>query len=158
MTGVKDREANRISAGVIEGTDAWTLQSFVEDHVSSDARVFTDEHGGYIGALAADHATVNSSGGECVREKDGVKVHTNGNGSFWSMLKRAHADSFHKISPKHLDRYVQEFVGRHNVRELDTVELMRDLLAGIRGGRLTCAALIYDNGKSSGAKPTAPTD
>ena len=29
---------------------------------------------------------------------------------------------FHKISPKHLDRYVAEFAGRHNIRPLDTQE------------------------------------
>ena len=27
------------------------------------------------------------------------------------MLKRAHKGTFHKISPKHLDRYVTEFAG-----------------------------------------------
>lgn len=32
--------------------------------------------------------------------------------SFWSMLKRAHTGTFHKISPEHLPRYVQEFAGR----------------------------------------------
>ena len=35
------------------------------------------------------------------------------------MLKRAHKGTFHKLSPKHLDRYVQEFAGRHNLRERD---------------------------------------
>ena len=33
-------------------------------------------------------------------------VHTNGVESFWSTLKRAHKGTFHKLSPKHLDRYV----------------------------------------------------
>ena len=27
------------------------------------------------------------------------------------MLKRAHKGIYHKMSPKHLDRYVQEFAG-----------------------------------------------
>ncbi len=33
------------------------------------------------------------------------------NESLWSMLKRAHKGTFHKLSPKHLDRYVQELAG-----------------------------------------------
>ena len=75
------------------------------------------------------------------------------------MLKCVHAGTFHKISPQHLDRYVQEFVGRHNVRELDMVEQMRKLLAGMWGRQLTYPAWIYDYGKSSGANLTArPTD
>ena len=36
------------------------------------------------------------------------------------MLERAHKGAFRKISPKHLERYVTEFTGRHNVREADT--------------------------------------
>ena len=35
-------------------------------------------------------------------------AHTNGIESFWAMLKRAHPGIFHKISPKHLNRYVQD--------------------------------------------------
>ena len=35
------------------------------------------------------------------------------------MLKRVHTGTFHKMSPKHLNRYVQEFAGKHNVRESD---------------------------------------
>ena len=42
------------------------------------------------------------------------------------MLKRAHKGTFHKLSPKHLDRYIQEFAGKHNIRELGTLAQMRD--------------------------------
>ncbi len=35
-------------------------------------------------------------------------AHTNDTESFWSMLKRAHAGKFHKISPNHFQRYVDE--------------------------------------------------
>ncbi len=48
-------------------------------------------------------------------------MHTNGIGSFWSMFKRAEKGTFHKISPKHLNRYVQEFAGKHNLRDMDTL-------------------------------------
>ena len=40
-------------------------------------------------------------------------AHTNGIESFWSVLKRAHKGVYHKISHKHLQRYVSEFAGRH---------------------------------------------
>ena len=40
------------------------------------------------------------------------------------MLKRAHTGTFHKVSPKHLGRYVTEFAARHNVREADTIDQM----------------------------------
>ena len=71
------------------------------------------------------------------------------------MLKRAHKGTFHKLSPKHLDRYVQEFAGRHNVRSQDTIEQMRMLQGGMKGKRLTYKALIAKNGLSSGARLVA---
>ena len=96
-----------------------------------DAKVFTDDYSGYIG-LIMDHDTVKHSVGEYVNGE----THTNGIESFWSMLKRAHKGTFHKISPKHMDRYVTEFTGRHNMRELDTEDQMSELLAGMVGRRL----------------------
>ena len=57
--------------------------------------------------------------------------HTNGVESFWSMLKRAHKGVFHKMSPKHLDRYVQEFAGKHNIRDMNTAAQMAVVAAGL---------------------------
>ena len=56
------------------------------------------------------------------------------------------------MSPKHLDRYVQEFAGRHNVRNRDTIEQMKSVRNGMEHRRLTYKALIRDNGLESGAR------
>ena len=80
-------------------------------------------------------------------------AHTNGMESFWSMLKRAHTGTFHKLSPKHLDRYVQEFAGKHNIRDLDTIAQMHDTVSRIIGRTLLYSDLIADNGLDSGAQP-----
>ncbi len=66
------------------------------------------------------------------------------------MLKRAHKGMFHKINPKHLDRYVQEFAGKHNLREQDTLAQMAIVALGLSGKRLKYRELIADNGRSSG--------
>ena len=79
-------------------------------------------------------------------------IHTNGVESFWSMLKRAHKGVYHKLSPKHLQRYVNQFAGRHNIREFDTLEQMAAVTEGLAGKRLTYEALIQPNGLSSGAR------
>ncbi len=68
------------------------------------------------------------------------------------MLKRAHKGTFHKLSPKHLDRYVREFAGRHNIRDLDTLAQMRDTVARLVGRSLLYRNLIADNGLSSGTR------
>ena len=59
-----------------------------------------------------NHEAVYHSVGEYVRGK----AHTNGIESFWSMLKRGYHGVYHQMSPKHLQRYVNEFAGRHNLR------------------------------------------
>ena len=79
-------------------------------------------------------------------------AHTNGMESFWSMLKRAHVGTYHKLSPKHLNRYVQEFAGKHNIRDSNTLAQMVMIAAGLIGRRLMYADLIADNGLDSGAR------
>ena len=79
-------------------------------------------------------------------------AHTNGIESFWSMLKRAHKGTFHKISPKHLQRYVSEFAGKHNIRDLGTLGQMRDTVARMVGRNLLYRDLVANNGRASGAR------
>ena len=66
----------------------------------------------------------------------------NGMESFWSMLKRAHKGTYHKISKKHLNRYVTEFSSRHNVRGHDTIMQMALLAAGMISKTLSYKKLI----------------
>ena len=131
VVGVKDRETNRVRAKVVETTDAETLQGFVEANTNESATVYTDEARAYKG-IARKHEAVCHSVHEYVRGM----AHTNGMESFWSMLKRAHEGTFHKISPKHLQRYVDEFAGRHNIRGMDTLDQMTTMFAGMVGKRL----------------------
>ena len=65
-----------------------------------------------------------------MREYVNGQAHTNGIESFWAMLKRAHKGTFHKISAKHLQRYINEFAGRHNFRDLDTIDQMSGSAVG----------------------------
>ena len=150
VAGVKDRETKRVSARVVGSTDGPTLQGFVAEHVASGATVYTDEARAYEG-MPFDHEAVRHSVGEYVRDQ----AHTNGMESFWSMLKRGYVGTFHKLSPKHLDRYVTEFAGRHNTRDRDTGDQMVGLVTGMEGKRLRYADLIADNGLESGAREPA---
>ena len=136
VAGVKDRETKEVRAEVVQGTDRDTLQGFVEDHVEPEARKFTDEHHAYQGL--SNHATCQHS---VARWVDG-QAHTNGLESFWSMFKRGYHGTFHRMSVKHLHRYVNEFAGRHNVRDRDTLEQMGLLAAGLVGRRLQYRDLI----------------
>ncbi len=146
VVGVKDRETNRVAARVIAEVDGETLNSFVDQHTAPEAEVYTDGSTCYKGR--PNHQAVAHSAGEYVRYLEGVKVHTNGVESFWSMLKRAHKGTFHRLSAKHLQRYVSEFAGRHNIRDLDTIDQMQDVVAGLIGRRLLYRDLIAPTGQS----------
>ena len=147
VVGAKDRETNQVVAKVVTSTDSDTLQGFVKDNADPDAAIYTDEATAYE-SLPFDHETVKHSVGEYVKGQ----AHINGIESFWATLKRAHKGTFHKISPKHLNRYVQEFAGKHNVRDLGTLAQMTTLAARLVGKRLMYRDLIAKNGLSSGAR------
>ena len=131
---------------MIESTDKDTLHDFVADNAEPDAVVYTDDAAAYED-IPNPHESVKHSVSEYVKGM----AHTNGIESFWSMLKRAHKGTFHKISPKHLDRYVHEFAGKHNVRDSGTLTQMRDTVARLVGRNLLYRDLIADNGLSSGS-------
>ena len=141
IVGAKDRPTKRVSAKVVPNTRKPVLHDFIEKRVDESAQVYTDEHQSYQG-IPRKHDSVVHSVGEYVRGQ----AHTNGMESFWGLMKRGYHGTFHKMSHKHLDRYVNEFAGRNNIRDLDTVKQMEVLSAGMVGKRLTYEKLIEDNG------------
>ena len=148
VVGVKDRPTNQVRAQVVPETHRLALRTFVRENVEQGATLYTDEAAAYKGKWGYDHQAVKHSVGEYVRGM----ASTNGVESFWSMLKRAHKGTFHKISPKHLNRYVQEFAGKHNIRESGTLSQMRDTVARLVGHRLLYRDLIAANGLPSLAR------
>ena len=147
VVGVKDRAMRNVRAQVVPDTTGRTLRGCVTSNAQPEAMVYTDGETGYVG-LPRQPEAVWHSVGEYVRGM----AHTNGVESFWSMLKRAHTGTFHKLSPKHLDRYVQEFAGKHNVSDSDTLVQMRDTVSRIIGRNLLYNDLNADNGLDSGAR------
>jgi transposase-like protein len=137
VAGLKDRATNQVKAQVVEHTDKPTLQGFVHQNTENGAQVYTDKARAYQG-LNRPHEAVSHSAKEYVRGM----AHTNGIESFWAMLKRGHDGTYHHFSTKHLDRYVTEFEGRHNIRPLDTEEQMAGMARRGVGKHLPYAELI----------------
>ena len=139
VAGAKDRETNRVSATVIQGTTQEDLEGFIQERVEPGSTVYTDDHGGYNRIwLDFEHTSVRHR----VREYVKGQVHTNGIESFWAMLKRGYCGTYHRMSEKHLQRYVNEFSGRHNIRSLDTIDQMASVAKGMDGKRLRYKDLV----------------
>ena len=148
VVGVRHRLTRRVRAKVVEDTKGETLRDFVANNVKvgDQTKVFTDSSFGY--RRLPNQQAVKHSAKEYVRGE----VHTNGIESFWAMFKRAHKGTYHKMSPKHLQNYVDEFVWRQNIRRFDMLDIMTELVRGLVGNRLTYKQLIADNGLCNGGR------
>jgi transposase-like protein len=95
-----------------------TLARYIRENVSSDVEVLiTDSFPAYKHAVGdAEHKTVNHLAGEYVRYENGACVTTNTVESAFSLLKRGIMGSWHKISAKHLESYLNEMTFRFNRR------------------------------------------
>lgn len=110
---------------VISARDRKTLHSFINKTISPDTEaIYTDDWPAYHGIADHNtrHETVNHSAEEWVRGD----VHTNTVENVWSLFKRSVIGSYHKLSAKHLDAYLDELEWRFNNR--DNPYLFRDTL------------------------------
>jgi len=77
----------------------------------------TDEYKGYLTMSSIiEHKTINHQQWYVFGE-----IHTNTIECFWSILKRGLVGQFHKVSVKHLNKYIDEFCYRFNNRKNDDV-------------------------------------
>ena len=132
VAGLKDRDTNQTAEKVIEDAKRKTLHAVINDNVEQGSTVCTDDLKSHRKMQGCDHRFVKHSVGEYADEE----THINGMESFWSVLKRAHKGTFHKISHKHLNRHVTEIAGRHNTRLLNTIKQIKCIVLGMIGKRL----------------------
>ena len=141
VIGARERGGS-VKAQAISNTDAETLKGFIHENVELGSTVFTDDHRGYIGlgGIFYKHGTVKHSAKEYV---NGM-ASTNGIESVWSVLKRGYHGTFHHLSFKHLQRYVDEFTFRLNEGncERDTIDRIKSVCAASAGKRLTYQDLV----------------
>ena len=137
--GAVEREGD-IVLEAIKHADRETLHKFIHAHTTPDTEaIYTDEWPAYNGIADKDtkHETVNHSAEEWVRGE----VHTNNVENIWSLLKRSIVGSYHQVSKKHLDAYLDELEWRFNNRNNEY--LFRDtLLKLIRAENLPYQELV----------------
>ena len=140
VVGIRERETGKVKARGTERVSGVLLRGIVQESVEEGAMVYTDQNVSYKGLIKKNykHESVNHSAGEYIKGQ----AHTNGVESFWAMLKRGHAGGYHKMSKKHLQRYIDEYAGRHNIRPLATMEQIGVTFDGMNSKRLTYRELI----------------
>jgi transposase-like protein len=125
VVGMIERKG-RVHARKVAHVSGGQLVGLIRSRVLPEARVITDQHPGYSAVQRTHrHDVINH-----IQNFARGDVHTNSIENFWSLLKRGIIGSYHKVSIKHLDRYLSEFTYRFNrreVRDLFEMTLMRML-------------------------------
>jgi transposase-like protein len=115
VIGVIQR-GGKVRLQVIDRTDRKTLHAFIKEHTAPDTEVIVTDNWKAckgIGDHDTKHEIVNHSTKEYVRGD----AHTNGIENVWSLLKRSVTGTYHKLSIKHLDAYLDELEWRFNNRD-----------------------------------------
>jgi transposase-like protein len=121
-----------------------TIRAAVRKHVvPSPERIFTDNASVYDFAfdreLRKKHRAVNHKTEWVV---PGTSIHTNTIESSFSLLKRGLIGSFHRVSIKHLHRYLSEFEFRFNERK-NTGRFEKMVSRTAAASPLTYRALVH---------------
>jgi len=133
VIGVRER-GGEVRLVHTKDATAESLWEVANKHISPDAQaIMTDENPGYNFRLTRLRNVRHAR----IKHKDRVyvkgDVHTNTVESAFSLLKRGLIGSFHQVSIKHLQRYLNEFGYRFNRREdADLFEQTVGRMAGVK--------------------------
>jgi hypothetical protein len=154
VLGIRERgEYGRVKLVHIPDGKKETIRDAVRKHVvPSPTRIYTDAAAVYDFAfdpeLKRKHRAVNHTIEWVV---PGTRIHTNTVESSFSLLKRGLIGSFHRVSIKHLHRYLSEFEHRFNQRK-NTQRFEQMVSQTAKASPLTYRTLV------DGPAPLAPID
>ncbi len=116
-----------------------TLKQVIQENVTADSHVMTDDHPGYRGLRKnfRRHSTIRHQWKVYARREGDIVISTNTIEGFFSLLKRGVIGTFHHVSKHHLHRYLSEFDFRYNARKITDGERALLALKGFEGKRLT---------------------
>jgi transposase len=103
-----------VIANTSYGENTFTVIPLVRENVAIGSSIMSDEHAAYKKVLhyGYDHSYIKHIDKEYVRGN----IHTNTIEGFWSQMKRSIDGTYHMVSPKYLQSYLDEFVYRYNHR------------------------------------------
>lgn len=121
---------------VVPDIKTGTLHALAVANIDGTAHVMTDSMSAYrhLSRNFASHQAVNHSK-EFVR---GI-IHVNFAESYFSLLKRGIIGTFHHISKRHMQRYLNEFDFRWNHRRQNPSSAFNNVVLGSAGKRLMFA-------------------
>jgi transposase-like protein len=138
VIGIVQREG-KIFAYAVPNAKGISLKPIMQEIVEKGATIYTDEFNVYKN-LKKDyiHGVVNHSIGQYVNGN----IHTNTIEGFFGLFKRGLIGIYHYVSPKHLQRYCEEFTYRYNERKGSEQSRLETALIHSNNRRLKYSNLI----------------
>ena len=141
VIGMRQR-GGKVKAEAVEAEYRQAVLNPIGPTVKPWTTIYTDDHRTYnvIKSAPFNLETVAHSAKEYV---NGL-VHTNESESVWAILKRSITVTWHHVSVKHLQRYVDEATFRLNESncEVDTIDRMLSVISRIGGKRVPYRELV----------------
>lgn len=105
----------KVRMQAVKRVDYNTIKAFIRAKLADETRAICTDDADVYDTIAdhnTQHESVNHSAGQYVFGD----IHTNTLENVWSLFKRSVIGSYHRLSVKHLDRYLDEFEFRFNNR------------------------------------------
>jgi transposase-like protein len=131
VVGIINRDKS-VKTFVLPDTTLPRIVNLIKENVSISAEIITDNHPSYR-SLSSEGFT------HTIIKKDPLNFitvgpfHTNNMEGYWSLLKRGIYGIYHQVSPKHLQRYCDEFALRYNTRGIKDHERFQNAVKNSEG-------------------------
>jgi hypothetical protein len=140
VVAVVQREG-KVRRRAIANITSANIEAYLKGTVHGDAAIMTDELNVYPSAtkdFKGGHYATKHKEDEYARtdEETGMRVHSNTAESLHALLKRGIVGVYHRISPKHLHRYLAAADWAWNTRGMSDGDRVLDLIRGADGRRL----------------------
>jgi transposase-like protein len=115
----------RIYTQVVDDRKAKTLLPIITAHTTEEVEAYTDEYKAYnkLHKEVDKHFVIQHCTGKHVDGPNG-EIHTQTIDGAWSLRKRSIRGTYTSVSPKHLQKYLNEFDFRHNHRHERMFEVL----------------------------------
>ena len=125
ILGLLQRDGE-VRASVVEDVKMRTLEKAIIENCKIGTQLYTDEFLSYskIGSLYP-HDSVSHGKGQYAKANG---VNSNSMESFWALFKRGHYGTYHNMSKKHLQKYVDEFVFRFNNKTATLTDMFSNIV------------------------------
>jgi transposase-like protein len=121
-------ERTNLTVEVVGNVKSETLLPIVAESVDKDAAVYTDQFNAYkpLQRMGYLHGVVPHNQGIFVLGR----IHTNTIEGFWSLSKNGIRGTFHAVSDKYLQNYLNEYAFKYNHRK-DSTPMFLSLLSQV---------------------------